>query len=68
MTSAEEFTEFATGNGRTRHVVNEWAGTVTPISTATGTAGRPIPGDPLRPRRAGDRALTRETVRYRCQP
>ena len=44
MTSAGEFTEFATGNGRTRHVVNEWSGTATPISTAAGTAGRAIPG------------------------
>lgn len=44
MTSAEEFTEFATRNGRTRRVINEWAGTVTPISTATGTAGLSTPG------------------------
>ena len=64
MTSAEEFTEFA--NGRARHVLNERAGTVTPISTAAGTAGHPGGSTPAP--RAGDRAPTRETVRYRCQP
>ncbi len=44
MTCAGEFTEFATGNGRIRHVVNEWSGTAIPISTAAGPARRPIPG------------------------
>ncbi len=31
-----------TPNGRTLYVVNEWSGTVTPISTVTNTAGRAI--------------------------
>jgi hypothetical protein len=71
MTSAEEFTEFA--NGRARHVVNERADTVTPISTAADTAGRPIPGVPLRPRalviapRLGRRYATGVSRDVRCQ-